>query len=594
MYLTREEEAMCNGEYGETIRKSMDLLVALGDIYGASELVKITSAQVSGVSYKTIGEAGLEYLEDLAKGDIGDANTISTLNPPGTDLDNWKKFGFPEDFSIKQNRIVDAYAKLGVSKTCTCTPYLVGNVPRFGDHIAWAESSAVAYVNSVIGARTNREGGPGALAASIVGKTPMYGFHFEENRKANLVVNVECELSGADFGALGYIIGQKVGGGIPYFILQNTPDNNDLKTLGLTNIVVNDNSIVTALLPKNNDNIYSIGFVAHLDTVDIGLTGDVHAQILKFEGNDLCLNKEKNIMFKVSDHPEIKNYMNNEIIFSDGTSVLGADNKAAISTVMSALKYIADNNVEHGDIYIAFVPDEEIGLLGSKALDLNVFKPDFAYTIDSCEIGEVVYETFNAGSASIDIEGVTAHPMSAKGVLVNPILIAIDMANEFDRKQTPECTEKKEGYIWVQGISGNQRNASLKLNIRDHNKKLYEEKKAKIKEVVEKYQKLQPRAKIELTMEDVYGNIADSIKEDKFPIDVIYEAMKNLNIEPKTLSMRGGTDGSALSVKGLLTPNYFTGAHNFHSIYEFLPIPSFHKSLETTLEIIRIISSKAK
>lgn len=366
----------------------------------------------------------------------------------------------------------------------------------------------------------------------------------------------------------------------------------DLKALGLINIVVNDNSIVTALLPKNKDNIHSIGFAAHLDTVDIGLTGDVHAQILKFEGNDLCLNKEKNIMFKVSEHPEIKNYINNDIIFSDGTSVLGADNKAAISTIMSALKYIKDNNIEHGDIYIAFVPDEEIGLLGSKQLDLNVFKPDFAYTIDSCEIGEVVYETFNAGSASIEIEGVTAHPMSAKGVLVNPILIAIDIANEFDRKQTPECTEKKEGYIWVQGISGNQRNASLKLNIRDHNKKLYEEKKAKIREAVEKHQKLEPRAKIELTIEDVYGNIADSVKEDKFPIDVIYEAMKNLNIEAKTLSMRGGTDGSALSVKGLLTPNYFTGAHNFHSIYEFLPIPSFHKSLETTLEIIRIISSK--
>lgn len=366
----------------------------------------------------------------------------------------------------------------------------------------------------------------------------------------------------------------------------------DLKALGLINVVVNDNSIVTALLPKNKDNIHSIGFVAHLDTVDIGLTGDVHPQILKFEGNDLCLNKEKNIMFKVSEHPEIKNYINNDIIFSDGTSVLGADNKAAISTIMSALKYIKDNNIEHGDIYIAFVPDEEIGLLGSKQLDLNVFKPDFAYTIDSCEIGEVVYETFNAGSASIEIEGVTAHPMSAKGVLVNPILIAIDIANEFDRKQTPECTEKKEGYIWVQGISGNQRNASLKLNIRDHNKKLYEEKKAKIREAVEKHQKLEPRAKIELNIEDVYGNIADSVKEDKFPIDVIYEAMKNLNIEAKTLSMRGGTDGSALSVKGLLTPNYFTGAHNFHSIYEFLPIPSFHKSLETTLEIIRIISSK--
>ncbi|MEI0604697.1 peptidase T [Brachyspira alvinipulli] len=365
----------------------------------------------------------------------------------------------------------------------------------------------------------------------------------------------------------------------------------DLKSFGLKDVVVNENAIVTALLPKNKDNTYAIGFVSHLDTVDIGLTGYVHPQILKFKGEDLCLNKEKNIIFKVSDHPEINNYMNNDIIFSDGTSVLGADNKAAIATIMSTLKYIIDNNIEHGDIYIAFVPDEEIGLLGSKALDLTVFKPDFAYTIDSCEIGEVVYETFNAGSASIDIEGVTAHPMSAKGVLVNPILIAIDMANEFDRKETPENTEKKEGYIWVQGIGGNQRNAYLKLNIRDHNKKLYEEKKHKIIEVVEKYKRLEPRAKIELTIEDVYGNIADSIKDDRFAIDVIYEAMRNLNIEPKTISMRGGTDGSALSVKGLFTPNYFTGAHNFHSIYEFLPIPSFHKSLEITLEIIRIVSN---
>ena len=365
----------------------------------------------------------------------------------------------------------------------------------------------------------------------------------------------------------------------------------DLKSFGLNDVIVNENAIVTALLPKNKDNTYFIGFVSHLDTVDIVLTGDVFPQILKFKGEDLCLNKEKNIIFKVSDHPEINNYMNNDIIFSDGTSVLGADNKAAIATIMSTLKYIIDNNIEHGDIYIAFVPDEEIGLLGSKALDLTVFKPDFAYTIDSCEIGEVVYETFNAGSASIDIEGVTAHPMSAKGVLVNPILIAIDMANEFDRKETPENTEKKEGYIWVQGIGGNQRNAYLKLNIRDHNKKLYEEKKHKIIEVVEKYKRLEPRAKIELTIEDVYGNIADSIKDDRFAIDVIYEAMKNLNIEPKTISMRGGTDGSALSVKGLLTPNYFTGANNFHSIYEFLPIPSFHKSLEITLEIIRIVSN---
>lgn len=232
MYLTSEEEAMCNGEYGETIRKSMDILVALGDIYGAEKLVDITSAQVSGVSYKTIGQAGLEYLEDLAKDDKGVATVTSTLNPPGTDLDNWDKFGFPEEFSIKQNQIVDAYGKLGITKTCTCTPYLVGNVPRFRDHISWSESSAVAFVNSVIGARTNREGGPGALAAAIVGKTPLYGFHLQENRTADWIIDVETELSGADFGALGYIVGQNVGGDVPYFTLRNTPNNNDLKTLG--------------------------------------------------------------------------------------------------------------------------------------------------------------------------------------------------------------------------------------------------------------------------------------------------------------------------------------------------------------------------
>ena len=232
MFLTKKEQQMCDGEFGETIRKSMDILVALGDIYGASKLVDITSAQVSGVSYKTIGEAGLEYLQDLAGDGLGVASVNASLNPPGTDLDNWEKLGFPRDFAIKQNQIVDAYGELGIAKTCTCTPYLVGNVPRFRDHISWSESSAVAYGNSVIGARTNREGGPAALAAAIVGKTPLYGFHLEENRKANLVVNVTTELKGADFGALGYIIGKVVGGGVPLFKLQNTPNNNDLKTLG--------------------------------------------------------------------------------------------------------------------------------------------------------------------------------------------------------------------------------------------------------------------------------------------------------------------------------------------------------------------------
>lgn len=248
MYLTKEEEKMASGEYGETIRKSMDILIALGDIYGAEKFVDIKSAQVSGVSYKTIGQAGLEYLEDLAStaeiiynenGTISDKSGIATisatLNPAGTDLDNWEDFGFPPEFAKKQVDICNAYGALGISTTCTCTPYLIGNVPRFGDHVSWSESSAVAYVNSVIGARTNREGGPGALAAAIVGKTPLYGFHLEENRTANLLVDVECELERADFGALGYAVGQVVKDGVPYFKMQNKSyqvENGNLKALG--------------------------------------------------------------------------------------------------------------------------------------------------------------------------------------------------------------------------------------------------------------------------------------------------------------------------------------------------------------------------
>ena len=236
MYLNPEEEKMYNGEYGETIRKSMEILVALGDIYEAEHLVNISSAQISGVSYKTIGDAGLEYLEDLATDKTAQAKIPSTLNPAGCDLDNWEELGFNREFVFKQNRIVGAYGTLGISKTCTCTPYLVGNVPRFKDHVAWSESSAVAYVNSVIGARTNREGGPGALAAAICGKTPMYAYHLEENRLATQVFLLEDEISGIDYGALGYIVGSEVGDGVPYFILKNKnnnkPTNNDLKSLG--------------------------------------------------------------------------------------------------------------------------------------------------------------------------------------------------------------------------------------------------------------------------------------------------------------------------------------------------------------------------
>lgn len=230
MYLTSEEEKMYQGQYGPAVQKSMEILVALGDIYQAKKMVEITSAQISGVSYKTIGDAGLEFLEEMAQS--ARVRVPSTLNPAGVDLDHWQELGFSKEFTKRQLRIVAAYQKMGITTTCTCTPYLASNLPILGSHIAWSESSAVCYANSVIGARTNREGGPGALSAAICGRTPLYGYHLESGRKASTVVEVLTELKGADFGALGYLVGKEVGGGVPYFQMINKPGPNDLKSLG--------------------------------------------------------------------------------------------------------------------------------------------------------------------------------------------------------------------------------------------------------------------------------------------------------------------------------------------------------------------------
>ncbi|TKX30698.1 peptidase T [Campylobacter estrildidarum] len=363
----------------------------------------------------------------------------------------------------------------------------------------------------------------------------------------------------------------------------------ELEKLGLNDILLQDNAILTAKL-KGNSNKKSIGFCAHLDTVDVGLSDIVKPQILKFEGKALCLNKEKNIICDPKEHPELLKYINEEIIFSDGTSVLGADNKAAIATIMTLLQYLVEEKCEHGDIYVSFVPDEEIGLRGSKMLDLKHFNPEFAFTIDCCELGELVFETFNAGSAFIEIQGISAHPMSAKGVLLNPTLIGIDIANCFDRLQTPENTENDEGYIWVQEFHSNQISANLLLNIRDHNKEKYEKKKAYIKEVVEFMQKRYERAKISLKIEDTYSNLKDSINENnKIALEVLEQAFCVCDIKPKTFPMRGGTDGSALALKGLFVPNFFTGAHNFHSAFEFLPLKSFYRSFEVAKNIVEIV-----
>ncbi|WP_439240499.1 peptidase T [Lonepinella sp. BR2474] len=362
----------------------------------------------------------------------------------------------------------------------------------------------------------------------------------------------------------------------------------ELRELGLVNVEIDSHANVTALLKGNKPNVTPIGFVTHMDTVDVALSPHIKPQILHFTGQDLCLNAEQNIWLNVAEHPEILPYQEQDIIFSDGTSVLGADNKSAVANVMTALSVIKENNIATGDIYIAFVPDEEIGLKGAKLLDLTKFKPDFAYTIDCCELGEVVYENFNAAGATVRIQGVAAHPMSAKNVLVNPILIAQDFIALFDPKQTPEHTEQKQGYWWFNGMQSNQSEAKLQIAIRDFDKDNFEYRKAFIHQAVDQIQARYPRAKIHAEVNDIYGNIANTLTEDRRSIDLLFQAMERLNITPKVIPMRGGTDGAALSVKGITTPNYFTGAHNFHSRFEFLPISSFEKSCELTLKIVEL------
>lgn len=229
MHLTQEEESILEGDSGPTLKKAMEILTTLGDIYGADSLIPVKSAQIAGVSYKTIGDAGLEWISDLK----GTVVVPSILNPAGMDLERWQEMGVDAKFASKQASIIEAYRRLGVRCECTCTPYYIDKeLAAFGDHLAWSESSAISYANSVIGARTNREGGPSALSAALIGKTANYGYHLDENRIPTIGFEVDCKLTGADYGALGCLAGAEAGSGVPMFRLRSKPSDTELKALG--------------------------------------------------------------------------------------------------------------------------------------------------------------------------------------------------------------------------------------------------------------------------------------------------------------------------------------------------------------------------
>ena len=372
----------------------------------------------------------------------------------------------------------------------------------------------------------------------------------------------------------------------------------DISELGVVDVTIDEHAVVVgrlpARLPEGHCPVPVVGWVTHMDTVDVGMAPEIHPIVIRnYQGGDICQNEEKQISISVKDHPELLKYIGQDLIVSDGTSVLGADDKAAVANVLVALEVLAEHpEFPHGEIYVCFVPDEEIGLCGAKSMDFSRFPVDFAYTIDCCEQGELVYQTFNAGHGKLYITGVTAHPMSSKNNTVNPILIAHDFMNLLDRGETPEHTEKTEGYIWVTGIQGNQLNAVLDLNIRDHDRGKYLAKKEYLKACTEMMKLRHPKAKLSLELEDDYSNIKDALTpENRKCVDFLFQAMEALDIVPLDIAMRGGTDGSFISTKGIPTPNYFTGAHNFHSSCEFMPMGAVENSCRMTLKLIELITN---
>ncbi|OBU05921.1 peptidase T [Morganella psychrotolerans] len=370
----------------------------------------------------------------------------------------------------------------------------------------------------------------------------------------------------------------------------------ELEALGLTDIKLRDTAIVTATLPSNLDyDVPAVAFFGHLDT-SAEQTNDTHAQILPYTGDDICMNKELGIYLRKSEFPELADYLGDDIIVTDGTSLLGADDKAAIASIMDMLQYFKQNpQIKHGTVKVGFVPDEEQGLRGAKVFDVKEFGADFAYTLDCCGIGELVYENWNAGDAEIVFTGKSAHPMSAKGKLKNSLLMAHKFIAMLPGGEAPEYTEGREGYYWVKQLSGNSARTVLKMDMRDFTETGYQSRMAFLKQLAEQCDALWGEGSVAISLADRYSNVFNSLQgENGYPVDIAKAAYRACGIEPKVIPMRGGYDGAALSQNGLPCPNIFTGAHNFHSIYEYLPVKSLYAASDVLKNVVTLTASRFK
>ena len=367
----------------------------------------------------------------------------------------------------------------------------------------------------------------------------------------------------------------------------------ELEEMGLQDISLDDNGYLMATLPANTDKkVPVLGFVAHMDTSPDMSGKDVKPRIVSnYEGNAIVLNKEQNIVLSPDDFPELLDHKGEDLIVTDGTTLLGADDKAGIAEIITAMQYLIDHpEVKHGKIRIGFTPDEEIGA-GADYFDVAKFGADWAYTMDGGEVGELEFENFNAAGAKISIQGRSVHPGSAKGKMVNALIVANKLISLLPSNERPEHTEGYEGFIHLVGMSGGVDSATVSYIVRDHDKGLFEKKKQLLKECVDFTNKLYPNSCV-LEMKDQYYNMREKVEPHMYIVDYAYKAMQNLGIEPNVKPIRGGTDGARLSFMGLPCPNIFAGGLNFHGRYEFVPVQSLEKATNVIIEIVKLVADK--
>ena len=363
----------------------------------------------------------------------------------------------------------------------------------------------------------------------------------------------------------------------------------ELEEIGMENVYVNDACFVNATLPGNIDkDVPVIGFIAHMDTADFN-ANNVNPQIVEnYDGKDIILNEAKDIVLSVEEFPNLKNYVGRTMITTDGTTLLGADDKAGIVEIVEAMKYLIEHpEIKHGTVKVAFGPDEEIGR-GADNFNVEEFGADFAYTMDGGPVGELEYESFNAAGAVFKIKGKSVHPGTAKGKLINASLIAAEVVNSFPADEVPEKTEGYEGFYFLDKINANCEEAELSYILRDHDREKFEAKKKFAANVAKKINEKYGKELVSVEIKDQYYNMGEIIKDHMNVVEIAKKAMENLGIKPVIEPIRGGTDGSKISFMGLPTPNIFAGGENFHGKYEFVALESMILATDVIVEIVKL------